>query len=127
MVDENTGQRYKSVSMNAAGQGEPKTFGDKGLLKPPVGRHWIWTQERIDQALKDDLIFFSSNNTPRYKQFADNIEGKQVQNLWTDFMAVSSRSNELLTYPTQKPEALLERIIKASSNENDLILDCFCG
>ncbi len=124
--DKKTGKMYKSVSMNAAGQGEPKFFGDK-LLSPPPGRHWIWTQDKINEALHNNIIFFLSTGTPRYKQFADNIEGKQVQNLWTDFMSISSRSNELLNYPTQKPEALLERIIKASSNEGDLIADFFCG
>jgi SAM-dependent methyltransferase len=113
--------------MNAAGQGEPRLFGERGLLSPPKGRHWIWTQDRIDRALADGTIFFSSNGVPRYKQFAETIEGKQVQNLWTDFMAVSSQANELLNYPTQKPEALLERIIKASSNEGDLVADFFCG
>ncbi len=126
-LDAATGKRFKSVSMNAAGQGEPRRFGNEGLLSPPKGRHWIWTQDRIDKALADGTIFFSSNGVPRYKQFAEDIEGKQVQNLWTDFMAVSSQANELLSYPTQKPEALLERIIKASSNEGDLVADFFCG
>lgn len=126
-MDELTGKRYKSVSMNAAGQGEPRIFGIQGPLSPPKGRHWIWTQDRIDKALSEGVIFFSSNGVPRYKQFASDIEGKQTQNLWSDFMAVSSQANELLGYPTQKPEALLERIIKASSNEGDLVADFFCG
>ena len=126
-LDEVTGKRYKSVSMNAAGQGEPRIFGIQGLLSPPKGRHWIWTQDRIDKALTEGVIFFSSNGVPRYKQFASDIEGKQTQNLWSDFMAVSSQANELLGYPTQKPEALLERIIKASSHEGDLVADFFCG
>lgn len=125
-VDKNTGKRYKSVSMNAAGQGEPRYFGEK-LLSPPPGTHWRWSQERINLAIENGIIYFSSSGTPRYKQFEENIEGKQIQNLWTDFMSISSRSNELLNYPTQKPEALLERIIKASSNEGDLIADFFCG
>ncbi len=126
-TDDKTGQKYKSVSMSAAGQGEAKYFGVHGLLSPPKGTHWRWSQERINQALADGLIFFSTRGVPRYKQFAGDIEGKQVQNLWADFMAVSSQSKELLGYPTQKPEALLERIIKASSNEGDLVADFFCG
>ncbi len=126
-TDEKTRKRYKSVSMNAAGQGEPKYFGDRGLLKPPKGTHWRWSQERIDEALKNDIIFFTSNGVPRYKQYSDDIKGKQVQNLWTDFMAISSQSKELLDFPTQKPEELLERIMKASSNEGDLVADIFCG
>jgi len=126
-IDEKTGKRYKSVSMNAAGQGEPRHFGDKGVLTPPRGTHWRWSQERINKAIKESIIFFTSNNVPRYKQFAENIEGKQVQNLWTDFMAISSQAKELIGYPTQKPEALIERILKASTNDGDLVADFFCG
>jgi adenine-specific DNA-methyltransferase len=126
-VDEKTKKRFKSVSMNAAGSGEPRKFGKYGVLVPPKGTHWRWSQDRIDEAIKNDIIFFTKNGVPRYKQFADNIEGKQVQNLWFDFMAIPSQSAELLDYPTQKPEKLLERIIKASSSEGDLVADFFCG
>ena len=126
-ICEITGKRYKSVSLNAQGQGEPKCFGERGLLAPPRGTHWRWSQERIDKGLQDGIIYFTSNGTPRYKQYADAIEGKQVQDLWFDFMAISSRSNEGVGYATQKPEALLERIIKASSNEGDLVCDFFGG
>ncbi|TRZ92208.1 MAG: site-specific DNA-methyltransferase [Methanosarcinales archaeon] len=87
----------------------------------------MWTQERIDDAIENDLIFFTSTGTPRYKQFAEDIEGKQVQDIWTDFMAISSRSNEGLNYGTQKPEKLLDRIIKASCPENGLVADFFMG
>ncbi len=126
-IDENTRKRYKSVSMNAAGQGKAKCFGKRGMLEPATGTHWRWSQDRINEGLKNDIIFFTSNNTPRYKQFATNIIGKQVQNLWTDFMAISSQAKERLGYPTQKPLALLERIIQASSNKGDLVADFFCG
>ncbi|MBI2630776.1 site-specific DNA-methyltransferase [Candidatus Nomurabacteria bacterium] len=126
-IDNLTGKRYKSVSMNAAGQGEPRIFGEKGLISPPPGTHWRWSQERINEAIKNNIIFFTSNGTPRYKQFSENIEGKQVQNLWADFMAISSQAQERADYPTQKPEELLERIIKASSDEGDLVADFFVG
>lgn len=109
--------------MNASGRGEPRIFGDKGLINPPAGTHWRWSQERINEAIKDNIIFFSSNGTPRYKQFSENIEGKQIQNLWTDFMAISSQAQERAEYPTQKPEQLIERIISASSNGGDLVAD----
>ncbi|MGZ8256577.1 MAG: site-specific DNA-methyltransferase [Gallionella sp.] len=122
-----TGKRYKSVSMNAAGQGEPRYFGDKGLLVSPKGTHWRWSQERINQALAEGKIFFSSAGTPRYKQYADDIDGKQVQDLWFDFMAISSRSNEGVEYATQKPEKLLERVIQASCPENGIVADFFGG
>ncbi|MFH1855946.1 MAG: site-specific DNA-methyltransferase [Candidatus Omnitrophota bacterium] len=125
-IDEKTGKCYKSVSMNAAGDGPPRYFNGK-LLHPPPGRHWIWTQERIDVAIANDLIFFTSTGTPRYKQFADDIEGKQIQDLWTDFMAISSRSNEGLNYGTQKPKKLLDRVITASCPIDSVVADFFAG
>lgn len=140
-IEEETGRKYKSVSMNAAGSGDPKYFGNK-LLYPPVGTHWRWSQERINEALNmtPPKIIFTSNGVPRYKQYMDEMQGNPVQNLWADdmdelpienlwmdFMAISSLAQERLDYPTQKPEALLERIIKASSNPGDIVFDCFMG
>ncbi|MBM4166285.1 MAG: site-specific DNA-methyltransferase [Ignavibacteria bacterium] len=124
-IDE-TGKRYRSVSMNADGQGDAKKFGDK-ILSPPEGTHWRWSQERIDDSIKSGKIFFTKNGVPRYKQYLDEVEGLPVQNIWDDFMQLSSHAKERLGYPTQKPEALLERIINASSNEGELVADFFCG
>lgn len=128
MVEPETGRRYKSVSMNAAGSGEGRYFGDKYLLPPP-GTHWRWSQERINAAMASNppKIFFSSTGVPRYKQYMDEMEGNPVQNLWTDFMAIPAQASERVDYATQKPEALLERIIKASSNEGMLVADFFGG
>lgn len=141
MVEKETGRKYKSVSLNAAGQGEPRYFGDK-LLYPPTGTHWRWSQERIDKALamNPPKIIFSANGVPRYKQYMDEMNGNPIQNLWTDdmeelpienlwmdFMAISSQAIERLDYPTQKPEQLLERIISAASDQGDLVFDCFMG
>lgn len=128
MVEPETGRRYKSVSMNAAGSGEGRYFGDKYLLPPP-GTHWRWSQERINAAMASNppKIFFSSTGVPRYKQYMDEMEGNPVQNLWTDFMAIPAQASERVDYATQKPEALLERIIKASGNEGMLVADFFGG
>jgi adenine-specific DNA-methyltransferase len=125
-IDEKTGKRYRSVSMNAAGSGPPRYFG-KNLLSPPPGTHWRWSQERINEALEQGIIYFTKSGVPRYKQFLEDIEGLTVQDLWIDFMAVSSQSDELLSFDTQKPEALLKRIILASSNPGDIVADFFCG
>jgi len=72
-------------------------------------------------------IIFTSGKTPRYKRYMDEMQGPAIQSIWTDVNPVNSQAIERLDYATQKPEALLERIIRASSNENDLVLDCFCG
>jgi DNA modification methylase len=125
-IDDKTGKKFRSVSMNAQGQGEAKYFGDE-LLAPPSGTHWRWTQERIQESIKEGIIYFTKNGVPRYKQFLENIEGTTIQDTWTDFYSLSSHDKERLGYPTQKPEALLERIVKASTNEGDVILDAYCG
>ncbi len=125
-VDKKSGRRYQLVSLIQKGAGTERKFGDK-VLSPPAGMHWIWSQERIDEAMENELIEFTSTGNPRKKQFLDESSGRMVDSLWTDIFPVNSQAIESVYYPTQKPEALLERIIKASSNEGDLIGDFFCG
>lgn len=125
-VDEN-GRIYQPVSFTQDGQGDPKYFGERGLLSPPVGKHWIWSQERIDEGLKNGLIEFSENGNPKKKMFLDDVKGTAIGDIWTDIYPLNSVSNERLDYPTQKPEPLLERIIKALTNPGDIVFDCFMG
>ena len=120
------GRRYELDQISAAGQGPARHFFGK-LLEPPAGTHWRWSQERIDQLCKESRIVITSGGRPRYKRYLDDQKGKTVQSIWTDISPVNSQAKEDTGYSTQKPEALLERIIKASSNEGDLVLDCFCG
>ncbi|MFH1520465.1 MAG: site-specific DNA-methyltransferase, partial [Candidatus Micrarchaeota archaeon] len=124
--DSESGRLYRTVSMIQTGQGPARRFGDK-LLEPPPGRHWIWSQERIDQALKDGLIRFTSSGRPEKIQYLDEMPGDIVDDLWSDIFPINSQATEALKYPTQKPEALLERIINSSSTENSLVADFFCG
>ena len=73
-------------------------------------------------------IYWPPNGTaPRFKQYLHEMPGVPAQNIWTDIDRLSAHARERLGYPTQKPEALLERIINASSNEGDVVLDPFCG
>jgi site-specific DNA-methyltransferase (adenine-specific) len=125
-VDPVTGKTYRTVSMLQKGSGKAKRFGDK-LLTPPEGRHWIWSQERIDQAMADGLIRFTNKGRPEKIQFLENVQKDIVDNLWIDISPINAQAKERLPYPTQKPQALLERIINASSNKGDIVLDPFCG
>lgn len=106
--------------------GKPLKFGGK-LLSPPKGAMWRFTQENIDRLWDEGRIVFSEAGMPRVKRYLDEVEGIAVHSIWTDSRAINSQSAERLDYPTQKPEALLERIIKASSNPDDLVLDVFGG
>src|SRR4029077_18656714 len=77
--------------------------------------------------LESGKSVFASTGQPNIKQYMDDVEGTVIQTIWEDIPPVNPISNELVGYPTQKPEALLERIIRASSNENDIVADFFCG
>jgi len=127
LIEKNTGRRYASMNLSAAGPGEARDFGGR-IINPPIGAHWRWSQDRINDALETGKIFFSKNGVPRYKQYADeHEEGSITQDLWTDCSALGSQTNERLNYPTQKPLTLAKRIIETASNENDLVADFFSG
>jgi len=125
-TDPETGKRYNLDNFTQAGAGPARHFGKK-LLDPPPGKHWIWSQERIDEGMAKELIVFSSGGLPYVKRFFDANEGTRVGDIWTDINPVNQVAAERVDYPTQKPESLLERIISASSNPGDLVLDCFSG
>jgi len=124
-VEEGTGRRYWLNTMTAAGNGPSRLFNGKEI-NPPNGTHWRFSQERIDEHIKSGKIVFSKTGMPYIKQYLDESLGRPVQNIWSD-IPMSKSGFERTGYATQKPEALLERIIKTSSDENDLVLDCFCG
>ena len=125
-VEETTGKKYQLADFTQKGKGEAKRFGDK-LLMPPPGKHWIWSQERINEGMKNGVIIFTESGKPRVKRYLDESKGTPVEDIWTDIYPINSQAQEAEGYPTQKPESLLERIIKASSNENDIVADFFCG
>jgi adenine-specific DNA-methyltransferase len=94
-----------------------------------AGMHWVTTPEKLDQYFNDGLIVFpdKEGGIPRLKYYLEDNKGVVVSDFWDDISLISSSGREALNYPTQKPEALLERIIAASSNEGDLVADFFCG
>jgi len=125
-VEPESGRNYGLWDFTQSGAGPARRFGDK-ILEPPPGKHWIWSQERIDEGMSKGRIAFTRTGTPRLKRFLDESRGEYVQDIWNDIFDVNAVAKERLGYPTQKPEALLERIILASSNEGDIVLDPFCG
>src|SRR3989338_7266718 len=127
-TEEKTGRKYGSFDFTQKGAGPARRFENK-VLSPPHGKHWIWSQEKIDEALKEGRIIFTSSGLPRVKRYLDEKEGKYLGDLCIDDVVspLSANSSERLNYDTQKPSALLERIIKASSNEGDIVADFFCG
>lgn len=121
------GRKWVDFDLTGAGGGPVRSFGTRGAIVPPSGRHWAYDQQGIDRLLAEDRIYWTRKGTPRLKIFFDEQQGIPCQALWADIDPVNSQAIERADYSTQKPEALLERIIKASSNEGDLVADFFCG
>lgn len=118
-----TGRKYTTVALHAKGLRQGPTGKPWRGVQAPSGRHWAYVPETLDQFDADGLIEWSSAGNPRLKRYADADDGKSVQDIW-EYKDPGDRAAD---YATQKPEALLERIIKASSNEGDLVADFFCG
>jgi len=93
-----------------------------------VKRFWRYKRERMDDLYKAGRIVQPSPGAvPRYKRYLDEMPGLPLQDVWTDINAINSQAIEAAGYATQKPEALLNRILRLSSNEDDLVFDCFVG
>lgn len=126
MVDDN-GRRFQATSLVNPAHRPNLIYEYKGYKPPPNG--WMITKEKMEQWDREGRLYFPKDKTKRLrrKSYADELKGMPIQNLWTDIAEINSQAQERLGYPTQKPQALLERIIKASSNPGDVILDPFCG
>ena len=93
-----------------------------------VTRVWRWTKERMQEAYENGLVIQTKPGAvPGLKRYLDEQKGRPIGSVWTDLQPVQSQANERTGYPTQKPLALYRRIIEASSNEGDFVLDPFCG
>jgi site-specific DNA-methyltransferase (adenine-specific) len=91
-----------------------------------VTRVWRWTRQRMEKAYADGLVVqLKPGAVPQYKKYLDESKGRTVTDEWSDILPAAGKEN--LGYPTQKPEALLERILNASSKAGDVVLDPFCG
>lgn len=120
------GRRYRLGDLTNPNKNRPNlTYEFLG-----VTRVWRWTRERMQKAFDDGIVLQTSpGSVPQLKRYLDEQEGNPVGDIWTDIRPVQAQSSEdrSLGYPTQKPLALLERIISASSNPGDVVLDPFCG
>ncbi len=120
-----TGRLYRLISMIGPG-GASK--GNPQYEVMGVTRFWRYSKAKMQEMINDGLVIQTTPGTvPVRKQYLDEGQGVSAQTIWEDIPGLSAQSAERLGYPTQKPEGLLERIIAASSNEGDVILDAYCG
>lgn len=127
-TDEN-GRLYTGRDLTFSGVNTKKQFEWRGT-KPPSNRSWGSSFEQLEALWADGRILLKKDGTPRldgYKVFLDETKGTPLSTNWIDVGRVGNTSGERLDYPTQKPEELLERLIKVSSNPGDLVFDCFMG
>ena len=123
------GRRYWRDNLTAAKPGGDTRYEWNGRVPPP-GRYWAYSKANMERMEAEGRIVYSSTGTPQFKRYLDEMHGLSVQDIWSDIRplgGLGSKKEERLGYPTQKPEALLERIIQASSKEGDVVLDPFCG
>ncbi len=121
------GRKWLSCSLTGAGASGGQFEWRR--VTPPKGRHWAVTADKLDKLEADGRIYWTSNGVPRLKQYLDEMQGTPASDVWWDkeCQPLLTWTKESFGYPTQKPESLLERVIKASSNEGDLVADFFCG
>jgi len=117
---ETDGRRYRLDNLNPPG-GRGPIYEFHGVTKP-----WRCTLQKMLQLEAEGRIY-SGSRIPQLKRYLDKLEGQAVHDIWTDIPPINPMAAERLGYPTQKPLALLERIIQASSNPGDIVLDPFCG
>jgi site-specific DNA-methyltransferase (adenine-specific) len=125
-----TGRRYASDNLTAAGTREGSSGQIwRGIDVRSKGNHWKYTIEKLEELDKEGRIIWpkKAGGVPRFKRYLDEMPGLAIQSIIADISPLSAQSSEKLGYPTQKPLALLERIVGASSNRGDVILDPFCG
>lgn len=124
LIDEATGRRFQATSLLNPNKDRPNLDYEFGGVR----RVWRWTRERMEKAAEDGRIYFPpGGGVPREKRFLDEQEGVPITSVWTDIPAVNAVAQERIGYPTQKPLALLKRILNASSRPGDVVLDPFCG
>lgn len=132
IFEESDGRRYQTVTLRNPGVRPNLHYPYKasnGITYQPHPNGWSCNLERMQQYDREGRLYFpkKEGGQLRLKMYLDESKGVRLQNLWTDIPPINSQAQERLGYPTQKPEALLERIVSASSNEGDIILDPFCG
>ena len=117
------GERYTTTPLHAPGESNGKTGKKWKGLKPGEGRHWRYNPKKLSKLDKEGKIEWSSNGNPRLIRYAKESirKGKKRQDVW------KFKDPQHPSYPTQKNKHLLKEVIKASSNEDDIVLDAFCG
>ncbi len=122
-----TGRRFMKVPVHAPGVRRGNTGQAWRGMLPPPGKHWQYAPKTLDEMDSRGEIYWSPNGNPRRKIYLDQSKGIPIQDIWLDCRDAHNQNIHVTGYPTEKPIEMLRRIIAASSNPGDLVLDCFLG
>ncbi|MDR1891235.1 MAG: site-specific DNA-methyltransferase [Puniceicoccales bacterium] len=126
-IEEGTRRRYKRVPVHAPGTRNGETGKMWRGMMPPEGKHWQLTPNKLDELDNKGEIYWSQNGNPRRKVYLDESNGIALQDIWLDYLDINNQNTQTTGYPTEKNIDMLKRIILASSNKGDLVMDCFAG
>ena len=126
-TEERTDRKFMKVPIHAPGYRNGETGKPWRGKMPPPGKHWQYTPKHLDEMDARGEIFWSKNGNPRRKVYLDEHPGVVIQDIWLDFRDAHNQNIKITGYPTEKNPDLIRRIVAASSNPGDLVLDCFAG
>ena len=126
-VESKTGRRFKKVPVHAPGVRNGETGKPWRGKLPPPGKHWQYPPDTLNEMDKRGEIYWSPSGNPRRKIFFDRNSGIPLQDIWLDFKDAHNQNIHITGYPTEKNLEMLKVLIEASSDEGDLVLDCFAG
>lgn len=126
-TEPDTGRRYKKVPIHAPGVRHGATGKPWRGKLPPPGKHWQYTPDKLEEMDQRGEIYWSSTGNPRRKIYLDDSRGIYVQDLWLDYKDAHNQNIKITGYPTEKNLDMLRRIVSASSNPGDIVLDAFAG
>lgn len=124
---ETDGRRYKKVPIHAPGVRNGETGKPWRGKMPPPGKHWQYTPTTLEEMDARGEIYWSSTGNPRRKVYLENSNGIPVQDIWMDMRDAHNQNIKITGYPTEKNPDLLRRIVQASSNPGDIVMDCYAG
>lgn len=125
-VDE-SGRRFKKVPVHAPGIRNGETGMPWRGMQPPPGKHWQYKPSTLDEMDARGEIYWSPTGNPRRKVYLESSDGVPIQDIWMDLRDAHNQNIHITGYPTEKNPLLLTRIIEASSNVGDIVLDCYAG
>ncbi len=126
-IDAGTGRRYKKVPVHAPGQRNGETGKRWRGKAPPKGKHWQYPPDKLDQLDAAGEIYWSPSGNPRRKVYFERSKGIPVQDIWMQFKDAHNQNIHITGYPTEKNIDLVQRLLAATTNLGDLVLDCYCG